>query len=244
MSSRVALVTVDTVAGVDAEPAPWTVAPPPDPEAVAEEQRLADELRRIINRLVVVRPPVQDLRQAADTAREFADRLDGMPARFGDGEVSEAGLAPHDHVRHSPLSGTSNPLAPPMRMWTVSTDEHGHSRTEAAVRFGAAYEGPPGHVHGGYLAAMFDEVLGRSQGQAGFTAYLTVTYRRPTPLFRDLDLTAGVERVEGRKRFIRGTCHLDGVLLTEAEGLFIAPRGGSAVEHLRAALRPPEQPAP
>ncbi|MGB8649804.1 MAG: PaaI family thioesterase, partial [Mycobacteriales bacterium] len=198
--------------------------------------RLADELRRIINRMVLVRPPAEDLRQAADTAREFADRLDGLRARLSDGEVSEAGLAPHDHVRHSPLSGTSNPLAPPMRMWTVGTDELGHPLTEGSVRFGAAYEGPPAHVHGGFVAAMFDELLGRSQGQPGFTAYLTVTYRRPTPLFRDLQLKAWVESLDGRKRVIKGTCHLDGVLLTEAEGLFLAPRGGSALEHLKASL--------
>ncbi|MGB8649833.1 MAG: hypothetical protein WCD35_04140, partial [Mycobacteriales bacterium] len=65
---------------MDAEPETWPVAPQPEAEAVAEEQRLADELRRIINRMVLVRPPAEDLRQAADTAREFADRLDGLRA--------------------------------------------------------------------------------------------------------------------------------------------------------------------
>jgi hypothetical protein len=214
----------------------WPLPAPPDDETVRAELVLADELRRIINRLVVVGAPVEALRQAADSAREFADRLDALPARLGEATVSEAGLAPHDHLRHSPLSGTSNPVAPPMQMRTVGTDEHGHAVTEGRVRFGAAYEGPPAHVHGGFVAAMFDELLGRSQGGPGFTAYLTTTYRRPTPLFRDLDLRAWVERVEGRKRFIKGTCHLDGVLLTEAEGLFVEPRGGSAIEHLRASL--------
>ena len=208
----------------------WQIAPPPSPDAVAAEQELADALRRIINRLVLVRPPADELRQAAVAAHEFADRLDGLTARLGDGEVSEAGLAPHDHVRHSPLSGTSNPLAPPMSMWTRDDGSTG-----GACRFGAAYEGPPGHVHGGYLAAMFDELLGRSQGRPGFTAFLTTTYRRPTPLFRDLELHAWIESVDGRKRVIKGTCHLDGVLLTEAEGLFVAPRG-SALEHLKASL--------
>ena len=209
----------------------WQAAPPPDPEAVAAEKELADELRRITNRLVLVRPPADELRAAAETARAFADRLDGLRARLGDGEVSEAGLAPHDHVRHSPLSGTSNPLAPPMRMWTRED-----GTTGGECRFGAAYEGPPGHVHGGYLAAMFDELLGRSQGRPGFTAFLTTTYRRPTPLFRDLTLHAWIDSVDGRKRVIKGTCHLDGVLLTEAEGLFVAPRG-SALEHLRTSLQ-------
>ena len=73
---------------------------------------------------------------------------------------------------------------------------------------------------------MFDEMLGFVQRQPGFTAYLPVDYRQPTPLNRELQLKGWIGKIEGRKRFIRGTCHLDGVLLTEANGLFIAPREG------------------
>jgi acyl-CoA thioesterase FadM len=80
------------------------------------------------------------------------------------------------------------------------------------------------------VAAMYDDLLGRSQLAAGFTGSITVRYRRPTPLNRDLDVRAWVDRVEGRKRWVHGTCHLDGELLTEAEGLFIAPRGGANLE--------------
>ena len=209
----------------------WIEDTPPDAETLAEEQRLADELRRIINRLVAVRPTAEALRSAADTARDFADRLDALPARLGDGAISEAGLAPHDHLRHSPLAGTSNPVAPPM--WLEKTD----GVTLGGVRFGAAYEGPPGHVHGGFVAAMFDELLGRSQPSAGFTAWLTTTFRKPTPMFRDLTLRAWVESEDGRKRVIKGTCHLGDVLLTEAEGLFIAPRGGQSIAYLTDSLK-------
>jgi acyl-coenzyme A thioesterase PaaI-like protein len=73
---------------------------------------------------------------------------------------------------------------------------------------------------------MFDEMLGFAQQKPGFTATLTVRYLRPTPLNRLLDLRAHVDRVEGRKRTIVGSCQLDGVILSEAEGLFIAPRSG------------------
>ena len=58
----------------------------------------------------------------------------------------------------------------------------------------------------------------------GFTAYLHVNYRRPTPLNTRLSIRAWVDNVEGRKRLIRGECTLDGVVLSDAEGLFIAPR--------------------
>ncbi len=211
----------------------WPVLPPPDADTVAAEARLADQLRRILGRLVLVRPSADELDQAADAAARFADRLDALPAR-GIGEHNgEAGLSPQDHLRHSPLAGTGNAIAPPLMLWPLDTDP---PQTRGRVRFGAAYEGPPGHVHGGFVTAMFDELLGRTQGSAGFTATLTVTFRRPTPLNRDLDLHGEMVSVDGRKRVIRGTCHLDGVLLTEAHGLFIAPRGGPGFAAVREAL--------
>lgn len=213
----------------------WTAPEPPDADTAFEERRLADELRRVIDRLVLVRPDAADLRRAADSARAFGDLLDGLRPRGNDGEVSEAGLRPTDHLRHSPLSGSANPFAPPVELWTEG-ESGGHPVTRGRVRFGAAYEGPPGHVHGGMIAAMFDELLGRSQGSAGFTGRLTVTYRRPTPLHRDLDLRAAFDRVDGRKRWITATCTLDGVLLSEAEGLFIAPRGGDTMAALAESL--------
>mgnify|MGYP006303230097 CR=1 FL=1 len=93
------------------------------------------------------------------------------------------------------------------------------------ARFGPAYEGPPGCVHGGWVAAAFDEVLGFAQsltGIPGMTGTLTVIYRRPTPLETDLRFEARVERTEGRKRFVRGTVTGGGELTAEAEGIFIA----------------------
>jgi acyl-coenzyme A thioesterase PaaI-like protein len=208
-----------------------SMAPTPDasdldPErTLAEARRLADELRRIINRLALVRPPAADSALAADVASDFADRLEGMRGRTQGWEVSEAGLEPRDFVEHSPLSGRSNPLAPPMETWLVEEPDDRYY-IGGSVTFGAAYEGPPGHCHGGLVAAMFDELLGFAQLSAGFTGTLTVRYRKPTPLHQKLTLKAWPERVDGRKRVIKGTCHLGETLISEAEGLFIAPRDG------------------
>jgi acyl-coenzyme A thioesterase PaaI-like protein len=197
----------------------------PDPAAaLAEARRLADELRRIINRLALVRPPAEESAAAANAAADFADRLERMRERAWPWEVSEAGLEPRDFVEHSPLSGRSNPMAPPL--YTEFVDGPGGWYVTGWVTFGAAYEGPPGHVHGGLLAAMFDELLGFAQQTTGFTGRLTVHYRRPTPLHQELRVKAWPEREDGRKRIIKGTCHLGDTLLSEAEGLFIAPRDG------------------
>lgn len=186
-------------------------------------ERLADEMRRIIQRLAVVRPPVEELDRAAEAAAAFADRLEQLPERGGTWEISEAGLLPRDFVAYSPISGRSNAIAPPVSLRVVG-ESPDSLHIEGEVTFGPAYEGPPGHVHGGYVAAMFDEALGFAQLGPGFTGTLTVRYRKPTPLNRRLSLRAEVDRVEGRKRWIVGTCELDGTVLAEAEGLFIAPR--------------------
>jgi acyl-coenzyme A thioesterase PaaI-like protein len=194
-------------------------------ESRAASQRLADAMRRIIARLVVVRPPAEQLDRAAEAANQFADTLEDLPVRSKSWEISEAGLQPRDFVNHSPLSGLANPIAPPLKM-SIIDDGDGEYHMEGTVTFGPAYEGPPGHCHGGFVAAMFDELLGFVQLAPGFTAFLHVDYRRPTPLNKELQLRGWIESVEGRKRTIRGTCQLDGVLLTEAHGLFIAPREG------------------
>jgi acyl dehydratase len=123
-------------------------------------------------------------------------------------------------------------------MWAVTEGPDGPEgrRTQGTVRFGPAYQGPPGHAHGAMVAAMYDDLLGRSQLGAGFTGSITIRFLAPTPLDRDLDVRAWVDRTEGRKRWVHGTCHLDGRLLTEAEGLFIAPKGGATLEGIVGAL--------
>lgn len=188
--------------------------------------RLADELRRVIHRLVLVRAPEEELAAAAAAAGRFAARLEELRVAEGGGQVSEAGLALGPFVDHSPVSGRANPLAAPLRMEVVDGVVHG------TTTFGPAYEGPPGHVHGGHVAAVYDELLGQAQGTIGFTASLTVQYRRPTPLLRELTWRGELVREQGRKRWVRATCTLDGVLLSEAEGLFVSPRPDHALHEV------------
>ena len=80
-------------------------------------------------------------------------------------------------------------------------------------------------MHGGFVAAALDELLGMAQslsGKAGMTGTLTVRYRKPTPLHTDLTLTARVEKVEGRKIFTSGEVRAGDMLCAEAEGIFIS----------------------
>jgi acyl-coenzyme A thioesterase PaaI-like protein len=95
------------------------------------------------------------------------------------------------------------------------------------ITFGSAYEGPPGCVHGGYVAGAFDELLGATQslsGAPGMTGTLTVRYRSPTPLHVPVIMRGRIRGVEGRKIFAEGTLHHEDRLCAEAEGIFISIR--------------------
>ena len=187
-----------------------------------EMRRLADSMRIIIERLVRTAAPTETLIEAADELARVAltfDRIDHGTLYEGFAEAANAGMDPHASFEHSPFIGRANPLSPPIYLQDIDGVVHGR------VVFGSAYEGPPGCVHGGYIAGAFDELLGATQslsGQPGMTGTLTVKYRSPTPLHTELHFIGELVGVEGRKIFTRASLHADGVLRAEAEGLFIA----------------------
>lgn len=155
-------------------------------------------------------------------AETVADGLEALP-RLTEGLAAAPGLD-HRLSERSGLSGLGNPLAPPLIL------ELGEGRILGRAVYGAAYEGPPGCVHGGFVAAAFDDLLGAAQilsGTAGPTGTLTVRMRRPTPLGVRIDYEAGLTGVEGRKITCWGTASHAGRLLAEADCLFIAPRPGA-----------------
>lgn len=203
---------------------------------ITEARRFAAELRRIIEHQIVVDAPASELALAADTAKGFADRLEvEFPRRRSWYEVAETAVADLADVSasaesraergffdRSPIVGLSNPLAPPLSLEMHETD--GRRYVIGRAHYSAAYEGPPGNVHGGMVAAAWDEVLGMAQsisGQAGFTGTLTIRYRSPTPLHEDLEFKGWVEKIEGRKIFTAGTCHAGDRLTSEAEAIFV-----------------------
>ena len=119
-------------------------------------------------------------------------------------------------------------LLPPALEVSYDIDDLGHPTVAAVVCLDEAYQGPPNNVHGGYLAAMFDNLLGvlpyRLTGQKrAFTGRLTVRYRALTPLNTDLVLTGSLTSVRSRRVTAVGQCHVDGLLTAEAEALFIRP---------------------
>jgi len=190
-----------------------------------ELRRVGDALRGLIAGLVATEAPVEDLGVLARDLEEIAAGWAVHPRRTSYALASEAGPGGdvHAFLDDSPMIGRANPLAPPLRLQVDPASDR--PAVVGTAAFGPQYEGPPGHVHGGYLAAAFDEVLGMAQslgGKPGLTGTLTVRYRSPTPLHAELALAGWVERVEGRKIFTQGTIHVDGRLCAEAEAVFVS----------------------
>jgi acyl-coenzyme A thioesterase PaaI-like protein len=188
-------------------------------------------MRSVIEHLYTTKAPADDLRRAADGLELFSANLARLPRRsklVGYAESATSGDV-DAFFDYSPLIGLSNALSPPIRLNVEN------QRVYGTAVFGSAYEGPPGCVHGGFVAAAFDEVLGFAQsltGNPGMTGTLTIRYRSPTPLHVELDFEAWVERVEGRKIFAAGTVHAHGRLTAEAEGIFISVDARRFVELL------------
>lgn len=186
--------------------------------------RLADATRRIQTEQMTSVADAEAVDRAVALVAEAADLLAGREHGRPYEGVAEGSLEDPQQrafVDYGPLAGPMNPIAPPLRLeWSPDT-------VIGRVVFGPAYEGPPGCVHGGFIAAAFDDVLGFAQslsGNPGLTARLTVSYRSPTPLDTELVFTAKYLRTEGRKVFTGATLHAGDTLCAEAEGLFIAMR--------------------
>ena len=197
--------------GAKDEPVKWT-----------EKRRLAFAMRLVIERLVTSNAPEDELRRAADALERYAEQLQSHPKlRYvhGFGESATAGDV-GAFFDQSPMIGLANPLAPPIRL-----SQTGPKTAQGLVTFGSAYEGPPGSVHGGFVAAAFDEVLGFVQSlgeRPGMTGTLTVRYRLPTPLHTELRFEAELVGMEGRKIFTKAHVVGEGRVCAEAEGIFVS----------------------
>lgn len=150
----------------------------------------------------------------AATARLRERQLEGsFGVRFG----SDGDQMPWGNV----VIGMRNPVAPPL---VFVPSETGGVRAD--FHLGAAYEGPPGHVHGGVAALILDHALGGAASASDrprLTGTITMRYRRPTPL-GDLHVDAAVVRTEGVKAFAVGHLSDSEGVTVEAEGVFIQPR--------------------
>lgn len=201
---------------------PFAVDDTPDDVIEADAQAwrpLAAAARELVEACVMSEVPEDEIRAATADVEAAVARLNKIRAE------RTLGLAHSPTGKRrpwgNPVIGLRNPIAPPL---VVHSDPSG--RAESDFHCNAAYEGPPGLVHGGVVSLVLDQVLGHAVGaggRPGMTGTLTVVYRRGTPL-GDLRAEAWVTERGPVKTWARA--HVvgpDGVT-AEAEGVFILPK--------------------
>jgi len=103
-------------------------------------------------------------------------------------------------------------------------------QVRAAVAVPERYNGYPGIVHGGIVAAILDETAGRAillDGNADdlmVTLKLEIKYRRPTPTGQPLTAVGWVIRQTEQRAQVAGELRLaDGTVTAECEAILIRP---------------------
>lgn len=98
----------------------------------------------------------------------------------------------------------------------------------AKAWFGKRTTGPPGHVHGGAMAATLDEAMGAAAWMNDFqcvAATIGISFLALLPIESETIVEAHIDRVEGRKIHLRSTLtDLSGRVVAEGTGLFIVLR--------------------
>jgi uncharacterized protein (TIGR00369 family) len=93
-------------------------------------------------------------------------------------------------------------------------------------RLGKRYTGPPGHCHGGIIATILDEAMGKVnklRHVIAVTSEMTVNYLKPVPLKQPLRVESREVRVKGRKHInMAEILNEKGEVLARSQGLFIA----------------------
>ena len=190
------------------------------------KRRVAAAVRKISEVLVTSSPDLEDMHTFAEELERTADRFADTPRLYGrlewirTGEHGSYGQVSHEL---NSLAGFSNPLAPPVHTWIDGETAFGRCICNWA------YEGPPGSVHGGFVAAIFDQFMGMAQsigGQPGMTAYLNVNYHQRTPLNTELNLRGELVELAGRKTRMLGEMFAGQERTASCEVLFVEPRQG------------------
>jgi len=118
--------------------------------------------------------------------------------------------------------GKNNPDGMRLRF----TYDEDRDRFVCRFRLSKRYTGPPGHAHGGIIATILDEAMGKVnklRHVVALTSNITVDYLKPVPLNKPL-------RVESREVSVQGRYHTNSAeilnqkneVLARSKGLFIA----------------------
>jgi acyl-coenzyme A thioesterase PaaI-like protein len=183
---------------------------PPVATASQSMSRTVASLRRALKALYHVHPE-----HDSDLIATLSEQLETEITAAG---TMGLGQPTESRNTRSPMSGSMNPVAPPV------TYQYSNNAIRGEVTFHEGYQGPPACVHGGFVAALLDDGLGRTRHLTGrncVTGSLNITYKRPTPINAGLVIEARIEEIFERKFRVTGEISYEGQVTASAEAMFV-----------------------
>jgi uncharacterized protein (TIGR00369 family) len=118
--------------------------------------------------------------------------------------------------------GMNNPDG--MRLKFIYDDARG--RFVCRFRLAKRYTGPPGHAHGGIIATILDEAMGKVnklRQVIALTSSITIDYLKPVPLNQPLRVESHEVRMDGRHHTNAAEIlNQKNEVLARGKGLFVA----------------------
>jgi uncharacterized protein (TIGR00369 family) len=136
------------------------------------------------------------------------------------------GHAPHPNLK-VPLNycfacGKDNPQGMRLKFYIDEQTRQAVCKFKLTRR----YQGPPGHAHGGIIATILDEAMGKVNKLSkvvALTRVMSVEYLKPVPLGKPLIVTARQQHADGREHTNLAEITDDkGQILARSTGKFIA----------------------
>ena len=116
------------------------------------------------------------------------------------------------------VGGRSHPCSPELHWQEAS------NRITGTVTFSQAFEGPPGHVHGGWVASVLDHIMGMTHvrtGHPGMTGGLSVRYLKPTPLNQVIEVSAEARDLDDKRTEVKAAMSCGATTTATAEAIFV-----------------------
>lgn len=115
--------------------------------------------------------------------------------------------------------------ANPRGMKLAFEQDDARQRIVGRFRLGEEYQGGSGYLHGGIIALLLDEAMGKAarfHAEHAVTADLRIEYKRPIPANSEIVVEGFVTRREGRQLYHEGEIRdAAGRLLARGEGRFV-----------------------
>jgi hypothetical protein len=189
----------------------------------SERRQASNHIRKLLNHLQTTAMSANSLKQLNSGLEQLLNSLPEEEKLYGRKQWLNAEKFGHNGVMHAettPILGASNPVSPELSIWF----NEAYDKALGKLRFNWLFEGGAERAHGGSIAAVFDEFMATAvalTGKACVTAYLKTDYKSFTPIDRELRLEAAIEKIEGKKVFVKGEMRAGDTITAICEGLFI-----------------------